>query len=73
MPNELAREKILRALTQKLTLDEDFNYQALAKLTPGFVGADLNDIVSVAGTEAMKRMMEALKQRTASDNGMWLN
>ncbi|RAL64076.1 hypothetical protein DID88_003264 [Monilinia fructigena] len=65
VPNEAAREKILRALTQKLILAEDFNFHALAKMTPGFVGADLNDVVSVAGTEAMKRMMEALKQRTA--------
>ena len=66
VPNEPAREKILRALTQKLTLPEDFAYRSLAKLTPGFVGADLNDIVSVAGTEAMKRMMAVLKQRTAT-------
>jgi ribosome biogenesis ATPase len=66
VPNELAREKILRALTQKLPLPGEFNYRALAKLTPGFVGADLNDVVSVAGTEAMKRMMEVLKQRSES-------
>ncbi|CAG8971892.1 hypothetical protein HYALB_00007807 [Hymenoscyphus albidus] len=67
VPNEHAREKILRALTQKLTLAEDFNYRNLAKITPGFVGADLNDVVSVAGTEAMKRMMAVLKERTATD------
>ncbi|KAN0112990.1 AAA domain containing protein [Hyaloscypha variabilis] len=66
VPNEAAREKILRALTQKLTLPEDFGYRSLAKFTPGFVGADLNDVVSVAGTEAMKRMMAVLKQRTAT-------
>ncbi|KAA8564984.1 hypothetical protein EYC84_010753 [Monilinia fructicola] len=54
VPNEAAREKILRALTQKLILTEDFDFHALAKMTPGFVGADLNDVVSVAGTEAMK-------------------
>jgi ribosome biogenesis ATPase len=66
VPNELAREKILRALTQKLTLPEDFAYRSLAKLTPGFVGADLNDVVSVAGTEAMKRMMAVLKARSAT-------
>ena len=66
VPNELARENILRALTQKLALPEDFAYRSLAKLTPGFVGADLNDVVSVAGTEAMKRMMAVLKQRTAT-------
>jgi ribosome biogenesis ATPase len=66
VPNEQAREKILRALTTKLTLPEDFDYRTLAKRTPGFVGADLNDVVSVAGTEAMKRMMAALKQRSAT-------
>ena len=64
VPNEQAREKILRAITQKLTLADDFDYRNLAKLTPGFVGADLNDVVSVAGTEAMKRMMAALAQQT---------
>ncbi|KAL3422447.1 ATPase [Phlyctema vagabunda] len=66
VPNEHAREKILRALTQKLHLAEDFDYRSLAKLTPGFVGADLNDVVSVAGTEAMKRMMAVLKQRSTT-------
>lgn len=66
VPNELARDKILRALTAKLTLPEDFDFRSLAKRTPGFVGADLNDVVSVAGTEAMKRMMDALKQRSAT-------
>jgi ribosome biogenesis ATPase len=66
VPNEHAREKILRALTQRLKLPDSFDYRSLAKLTPGFVGADLNDVVSVAGTEAMKRMMAVLKQRNAS-------
>ncbi|KAH8601013.1 P-loop containing nucleoside triphosphate hydrolase protein [Bisporella sp. PMI_857] len=60
VPNEQAREKILRALTQKLDLADSFDYVKLAKLTPGFVGADLNDVVSVAGTLAMKRMMAVL-------------
>ena len=66
VPNEQAREKILRALTQKLNLPDTFDYRSLAKLTPGFVGADLNDVVSVAGTEAMKRMMAVLKQRSVN-------
>lgn len=70
VPNELAREKILRALTTKQSLPEDFNYRALAKMTPGFVGADLNDVVSVAGTVAMKRAMEVLKAQARSDTAM---
>lgn len=67
VPNEAAREKILRALTQKLLLPESMDFRQLAKMTPGFVGADLNDVVSVAGTEAMKRMMTALKDRAAHE------
>ncbi|OWP00539.1 ribosome bioproteinsis ATPase RIX [Marssonina coronariae] len=66
VPNEEAREKILRALTKKLTVAKDFDYQKLAKLTPGFVGADLNDVVSVAGTDAMKRMNAVLKDRSVT-------
>lgn len=66
VPNEEAREKILRALTQKFTVAEDFDYRRLAKLTPGFVGADLNDVASVAGTEAMKRMNAVLKERSVT-------
>jgi len=66
VPNEQAREKILRALTQRLKLADAFNYRQLAKMTPGFVGADLNDVVSVAGTEAMKRMMATLEQSGAT-------
>ncbi|PVH84577.1 AAA-domain-containing protein [Cadophora sp. DSE1049] len=66
VPNEEARDKILRALTKKLTMAEDFDYRRLAKLTPGFVGADLNDVVSVAGTDAMKRMNAVLKERSVT-------
>lgn len=70
VPNEHAREKILRALTTKQNLPDDFNYRALAKMTPGFVGADLNDVVSVAGTVAMKRAMEVLKAQARIDTAM---
>ncbi|TVY86121.1 putative AAA domain-containing protein, partial [Lachnellula willkommii] len=70
VPNEPAREKILRALTKHLGLPEDFDYKALAKLTPGFVGADLNDVVSVASTEGMKRLLAMVKRRAESENGM---
>ncbi|KAL2073343.1 hypothetical protein VTL71DRAFT_10667 [Oculimacula yallundae] len=66
VPNEKAREKILRALTQKLTMPEDFDYRRLAKLTPGFVGADLNDVVSEAGTDAMQRMIAVATKQTVT-------
>lgn len=58
MPNEPAREKILRTMTRDLALDEDVNFSALARLTPGYVGADLKHVVSAAVFEAVEARME---------------
>ncbi|POS79128.1 AAA family ATPase/60S ribosome export protein Rix7 [Diaporthe helianthi] len=48
MPNEPAREKILRTMTRDLALSGDVDFAALARLTPGYVGADLKHVVSAA-------------------------
>ncbi len=61
VPSEAVREQILRALTRHMVLSDDFDLRHLAKLTPGFVGADLNDLVSTAGSAAIKRFLETLK------------
>ena len=61
VPNEAVRGQIIRALTRQMVLSEDFNFGYLAKLTPGFVGADLNDLVSTAGSAAIKRFLDTLK------------
>lgn len=61
VPSEPVREKILRALTRKMSLADDLDFKTLAKRTPGFVGADLNDLVSTAGSIAIKRYLEILK------------
>ena len=66
VPNEAVREQILRALTREMLLSGTFNFGQLAKLTPGFVGADLNDLVSTAGSTAIKRFLDTLKSE-ASD------
>lgn len=62
VPDETAREKILQALTRKLRLSGTIDFKQLAKRTPGFVGADLNDLVSTAGAAAMQRMLDSLEQ-----------
>lgn len=54
MPNEPAREKILRSMTRDLALAEDVDFPALARLTPGYVGADLKHVVSAAVFEAVE-------------------
>ena len=61
VPSEGVRAQIMKALTRQMSLSGDFDFLHLAKLTPGFVGADLNDLVSTAGSIAIKRFLDTLK------------
>ncbi|KAI9798708.1 MAG: hypothetical protein M1825_005035 [Sarcosagium campestre] len=61
VPSEIAREHILRALTRSLRLDPQVDFVLLANRTPGFVGADLHDLVSTAGVSATQRLFSLLK------------
>lgn len=67
VPSEPVREKILRALTRKMRLADDLDLKTLAKRTPGFVGADLNDLVATAGAVAIKRYLEILKNNSGEE------
>jgi ribosome biogenesis ATPase len=67
VPNEAMRESILRALTRKPKLSDDVDFKALSKMTAGFVGADLKDLVSKAGTWEMERFREALELQAAAN------
>ena len=49
IPDEAARGRILRVLCRKLRLGGDVDVAAIAKRTPGFVGADLTALVRVCG------------------------
>ena len=60
MPTEQGREQILRALTRNLTVSGDIDFKSLAKGTPGYVGADLKDLVSTAGDAAISRFFESI-------------
>lgn len=66
VPNEAVREQILRALTREMHISADLDFPHLAKLTPGFVGADLNDLVSTAGSAAIKRLLDTFKTQAAT-------
>ena len=69
VPNEIVREQILRALSRRMALSENFNFKHLAKRTAGFVGADLQDLVSTAGSAAIKRFLDTLKTESAHKTG----
>lgn len=67
VPSEPVREQILRSLTRKTQLADDLDFKTLAKRTAGFVGADLNDLVSTAGSAAIKRYLEILRSNTGEE------
>ncbi|KAF9270726.1 AAA-domain-containing protein [Marasmius fiardii PR-910] len=64
VPDDEAREKILRVLSSKLRLEGNFNFAALAKATPGYVGADLSALTAAAGINAVKRIFKQLSEST---------
>lgn len=56
-------DRILRKLCSKLKLEGDFNFESLAKSTPGYVGADLAALTSTAGIIAVKRIFQELSSK----------
>ncbi|KAK8107151.1 uncharacterized protein PG998_009164 [Apiospora kogelbergensis] len=67
VPNELSRIQIFKALTKNYNLAEDIDLVALAKLTPGFVGADLQDVVSQAVSDMLERADESRIQKAMAE------
>lgn len=66
MPNEKAREQILRSLSRDLTLADDINFQELAKMTPGYVGSDLQYVVKAAVSESFQGNLDQLRDQARS-------
>ncbi|KZV77222.1 AAA-domain-containing protein [Peniophora sp. CONT] len=60
VPDDAARAQILRVLCSKLRLSGDFDFDLLAKQTPGYVGADLASLTGAAGVVAVKRIFRQL-------------
>uniref|UniRef100_A0A8B9I8T1 Nuclear VCP like n=1 Tax=Anser brachyrhynchus TaxID=132585 RepID=A0A8B9I8T1_9AVES len=57
IPDEAAREKILQTLCRKLKLPESFDFLHLARLTPGYVGADLMALCREAAICTVNRVL----------------
>jgi ribosome biogenesis ATPase len=54
----------LRVQSSKLRLEGDFDFVALAKATPGYVGADLASLTGAAGIIAVKRIFQQISEGT---------
>ncbi|XP_058241131.1 nuclear valosin-containing protein-like isoform X2 [Hemibagrus wyckioides] len=57
IPDEGARLKIISTLCRKLKLAADFDFAQLARLTPGYVGADLMALCREAAMTAVNRLL----------------
>ncbi|XP_055386738.1 nuclear valosin-containing protein-like [Condylostylus longicornis] len=55
IPDRKGREEILRVICEKLVLEENFDYDKIAELTPGFVAGDLQALAFRAASIAVKR------------------
>src|SRR5213080_3005401 len=55
LPERRGREAILRIHTRKVPLGPDVNLEDLARATPGFSGADLENLVNEAALAAARR------------------
>ena len=55
LPTEEGREEILKIHTKNLPLDPEINLKSIAKVTPGFSGADLANIANEASLLAARR------------------
>ena len=58
VPDEEAREGILRTMTKTMRLGEGFDFKKLARLTPGYVGADVKSLTKEAAVLAINRIFQ---------------
>lgn len=61
-PDLLGREEILRIHSKGVKLDGEVSLRDIAKATPGFVGADLANIVNEAALLAVRATRKVVKQ-----------
>ncbi|GMI33585.1 hypothetical protein TeGR_g1380, partial [Tetraparma gracilis] len=58
VPDERARCRILKVMTSKMRLSGDFDFDAIAKKTPGYVGADIRSLTKEAAVIAINRIFK---------------
>ncbi|ODN02269.1 Nuclear valosin-containing protein-like [Orchesella cincta] len=59
IPDESSREKILAIICRDLKMEKDLQLHALARLTPGYVGADIQALVREAAVQAVNRKLQS--------------
>ena len=60
VPDEAARARILEVQARKVRLEGTFDFKRIARLTPGYVGADLAALTKEAAAVAVSRIFSVL-------------
>ncbi|KAJ4897008.1 Cell division control protein 48-like protein C [Raphanus sativus] len=66
-PDEDARAEILSVVVRRLRLEGSIDLRRIARLTPGFVGADLEGVANMAGRIGIKRVMDSRQCQLSGD------
>ncbi|MFW5976450.1 MAG: ATP-dependent zinc metalloprotease FtsH [Bacillota bacterium] len=66
-PHRLGRQKILELHTKNKPLDDDVNTEILAKRTPGFTGADMENLANEAAILAARREKDKISMLEFDD------
>jgi ribosome biogenesis ATPase len=67
VPDEDARIGILKTMTKEMKLSGNFDFKVLARLTPGYVGADVRSLTKEAAVIAINRIFkDVLKDQKLS-------
>lgn len=61
-PNETMREKMLRTLSKGKVINSEVDFIKLAKMTPGYLAADLQSLMRESGRIAIRRILEENKE-----------
>ncbi|XP_018474509.1 cell division control protein 48 homolog C-like isoform X2 [Raphanus sativus] len=67
-PDVHARAEILSLVAQRLRLEGSFDMKRIARLTPGFVGADLEELADMAASLCINRIMDSRKLQLSPDD-----
>ena len=67
VPNEEARVEIMKILTKKMRLRPDFPFNEMIKLTPGYVGADIQTLCKEASIIAVERIINSQNDKQEQD------
>ena len=68
IPDVIARENILKAVSRKVTLAPDVSLLEIAEMTEGYTGADLHALIHNAQLEVVHTVIEDQKESLSKSN-----